>query len=725
MGIVMNDAKQRIIEIDLNDVLPNRFQPRIKFNEESIIELADSIKEHGVIQPIIVRPIGDKYEIIAGERRYKACVLAGLPTITSRVLDLNDKDSAEVALIENVQRKELTPIEEAISYKKLLDMGITQEQLAAKLGKSQSAIANKKRLLNLCDEVQEALMEEKISERHARSLLKLDSAKAQKDMLKRIISERLTVRKLDDEINNLLKDNSVVAEPIKDEVLTIPTGEISIKNKHIEVPLEKKEEEVIDISSLFEDIPLKSIKEENITNEEKSSNVENKNGEREIMNNDLLNGASGNVPEPVISTRTFGRFFDVEPDTNQQAPSNPIMNFDAQPLSSNTELSNPSSTNTPTGGSMFQGLMDNNAQQKDEFIDEKTFNNFLDPSYIDGQKQQEINNSGVIDASVFAKFLDPEYDLSNNNDPAKDKYASNQPKVSTMSFADYLSGDTKANDVPVEEAQTSKFTPIVDGFSGVTSQTVEPVQQVTPIAQVEPEVKPVEITTPTVDVSPIEIEPAKKAMPDLLAPMGVTPVNVVKETNGPIYGEEVSNFEATSTIPSVTAPEPTVSLTPDASLVSTAPVEEVKPEPTPVEEAPNLGFITATSIDSSATATTSPIIDNPEMSTLLSPTPAPTPVVAPVVEEKVEEVTPVVETTVNPNIDTMENRPIIVTDYNKQYDPLLPKSLQPTEKKVDFRQVLNMIRELNDKIEGLGFTIDTEEYDLEDIYQVVFKINKQ
>lgn len=199
---------RKIVELDLNDILPNRFQPRIKFNEDSITELAESIKEHGVIQPIVVRPLGDRYEIIAGERRYKASVLAGKETIPAIVTELNDKDSAEVALIENVQRQDLTPIEEAISYNKILDMGyLTQEELALKLGKTQSTIANKLRLLKLDDEVQEALLESKISERHARSLLKLTDKNKQKQMLAKIINERLTVRKTDEEISKMMNEN--------------------------------------------------------------------------------------------------------------------------------------------------------------------------------------------------------------------------------------------------------------------------------------------------------------------------------------------------------------------------------------------------------------------------------------------------------------------------------------------------------------------------------------
>lgn len=203
------DNNRRVVELPLDDVLPNRFQPRIKFNEEAIDELCESIKEHGVIQPIVVRAVGDRYEIIAGERRYKAATLAGLKTIPAIITDLNDKDSAEVALIENVQRQDLTPIEEAISYKKILDMGyLTQDDLAKKLGKNQSTVANKLRLLNLDEDVQEALLNGKISERHARSLLKLRDERAQVEMLNKIINERLTVRKTDEEIEKMLNSNN-------------------------------------------------------------------------------------------------------------------------------------------------------------------------------------------------------------------------------------------------------------------------------------------------------------------------------------------------------------------------------------------------------------------------------------------------------------------------------------------------------------------------------------
>jgi ParB family chromosome partitioning protein len=212
--------------LKLDDILPNRFQPRIVFDETAINELTESIKEYGVIEPIIVRKVADKYEIIAGERRYKASVLAGRDTIPAIITDLNDKDSAEIALIENVQRQNLTPIEEAVSYKKILDMGyMNQSELASKLGKTQSTVANKLRLLNLTDTVQEALLQERISERHARSLLRLPQDK-QDSMLDKIIKERMTVRKTDEEINKILEGNT------PNEKIPAPVVE----------PTEKKEE---------------------------------------------------------------------------------------------------------------------------------------------------------------------------------------------------------------------------------------------------------------------------------------------------------------------------------------------------------------------------------------------------------------------------------------------------------------------------------------------------
>ena len=146
------DETKEVRQIPIEEIIPNRFQPRINFDEKSLEELSSSIKQHGIIQPLVLRPLGDKFEIIAGERRYKAATLAGLTTVPAIVTEMDDKDSAEVALIENVQRKDLSSIEEAKSYKNMLDRSnMTQEELAKKMGLSQSTIANKLRLLNLSE----------------------------------------------------------------------------------------------------------------------------------------------------------------------------------------------------------------------------------------------------------------------------------------------------------------------------------------------------------------------------------------------------------------------------------------------------------------------------------------------------------------------------------------------------------------------------------------------
>lgn len=151
-----------VLQVHVEDIIPNRFQPRLNFDEQALQELAASIRENGIIQPLVLRKLGDKYEIIAGERRFKAAQIAGLTTVPAVISNIDDNKSAEVALVENVQRKDLTAIEEARSYKNLLDKGyLTQEQLAKKMGLSQPAVANKLRLLNLDDEVQQALLDEK------------------------------------------------------------------------------------------------------------------------------------------------------------------------------------------------------------------------------------------------------------------------------------------------------------------------------------------------------------------------------------------------------------------------------------------------------------------------------------------------------------------------------------------------------------------------------------
>ena len=235
----MNNMEKEIIEVSLEDIIPNRFQPRLSFDEDELNGLAKSIRQHGIIQPLVLRKVGNKYEIIAGERRYKASFIAGLTKVPAVVIDLNDNESAEVAIVENIQRKNLSALEEAKSYKKLLDRGyLTQEELAVRMGKTQGAISNKLRLLNLSDEVQEALLNNEISERHARSLLKIENPEDQVEILRTIIRERLNVRDTDRLIDSLKQTEEL--EPVRSVGKTLG-GSSKL--------------DTIDFDNLFKDIP--------------------------------------------------------------------------------------------------------------------------------------------------------------------------------------------------------------------------------------------------------------------------------------------------------------------------------------------------------------------------------------------------------------------------------------------------------------------------------------
>lgn len=250
--------------LNIADILPNRFQPRIRFDEEKLEELASSIGKYGVIQPIVVRPIGGKYEIIAGERRFKASRLANKSTIPAIIVNLSDKDSEEIALLENIQRQQLTAIEEAVSYKRILDMGyITQEELAKKIGKSQSTIANKIRLLNLDDVVQSYLLNNRISERHARSLLRIADKDKQVSLLHKIVSERLTVKQTDKEIEKILEEEkngvSKVVQP-SDNAL----NQVNVQPIQNNINVDKVVEPVIqeikpNVSPIQSDVPMNNV----------------------------------------------------------------------------------------------------------------------------------------------------------------------------------------------------------------------------------------------------------------------------------------------------------------------------------------------------------------------------------------------------------------------------------------------------------------------------------
>ena len=280
MGCLMN-REPLIQNVNIDYIIPNRFQPRLTFDEKSLNELASSIKEHGIIQPLVLRRLGDKYEIIAGERRYKAAQLAGLTEVPAIISNIDDNKSAEIALVENVQRRNLNSLEEAKSYKKILDKeGLTQDELAKKIGVSQSTIANKLRLLNLTSEAQDALMNDKISERHARSLLSVSDPEKQKALLNKVISERLTVRQLDDEIkkeSNPASESALNHVPSYDELGDVgtPVEESPVTNESENIfnssnnrfNFEPAKEDKPETLNLMAEEPVNESKEEKVQEE--------------------------------------------------------------------------------------------------------------------------------------------------------------------------------------------------------------------------------------------------------------------------------------------------------------------------------------------------------------------------------------------------------------------------------------------------------------------------
>ena len=206
-NIVIDSNQSKIIEISIDDIEPNPYQPRKEFDQEQLIELSQSIKEHGLSQPISVKKIGSKYQLIAGERRLRASKIANLKTISAIVKDYDEKQMMEIALIENIQREDLNPIEEAIAYAKLIEQfNLTQEEVSARVSKSRSAIANTIRLLNLPKIIQEYVSRETLSMGHARALLGLNDQEKMIKISEKVIKENFSVRQLEEYIKTIKKN---------------------------------------------------------------------------------------------------------------------------------------------------------------------------------------------------------------------------------------------------------------------------------------------------------------------------------------------------------------------------------------------------------------------------------------------------------------------------------------------------------------------------------------
>ena len=248
---ISEDDKSKIIEIDINKIEPNKDQPRKYFEESALADLADSVKQYGILQPLIVKDEGSYYSIIAGERRWRAARMAKIEKVPVIIKDYTAAEILQIALIENIQRKDLNPIEEAMCYRRLMDeFFFTQESIAEKVGRSRSSIANALRLLSLDERVQQLLMENKLSEGQARALLTIDDADLQFDTAEKIIDEQLSVREtiayiklmLEEQLQEttaqpketkLEKDSTIVTyKAIESDLKTILGTRVSIKEKN-------------------------------------------------------------------------------------------------------------------------------------------------------------------------------------------------------------------------------------------------------------------------------------------------------------------------------------------------------------------------------------------------------------------------------------------------------------------------------------------------------------
>lgn len=179
----------------LSEIEPNRSQPRKKFDDESISALADSIKRHGILQPLLVRPYGSGYQIVAGERRWRAARMLGMTEVPVQIREFSDSESMQIALIENLQRENLNPIEEAMAYKRLLkEFNLKQDEVAERVSKSRTAVTNSMRLLKLNDRVQQMIIDDMISTGHARALLAIEDEEQQYMLANKIFDEKLSVR---------------------------------------------------------------------------------------------------------------------------------------------------------------------------------------------------------------------------------------------------------------------------------------------------------------------------------------------------------------------------------------------------------------------------------------------------------------------------------------------------------------------------------------------------
>ena len=395
--------ENEIIFIKLDDIIPNRFQPREVFEEESLQKLADSIRRHGVIEPILVRPISNKFEIIAGERRYKASVLAGLTKIPAIVKQMDDKESSIVAYIENEHRNNVSAIEEARTIDRILKSNdITQEELARELGINQSTLANKLRLLTLPLEIQESLMHNEISERHARSLLSVKDEAKQIELLRKIKEKRMTVRELDSEIKNM--NNYSINNMQAAEMNNLFDGNLNNYDNNNPLPTN----EPLNTEAYLNNVD--SIEQPINTNE----TLNNQLPTEEIVNSDFINYLNNY-------------------DNSNSLPTN-------EPLNTETYLNNVDSTNQPVNNEIYL-----NGEISTEKTENSDFMNYL--NNYDNNNPLPTNES--LNTEAYLNNVDSMEQSININENLN-----NQPQIEepqSNDFMNYLNNYDNNNSLSTNE----------------------------------------------------------------------------------------------------------------------------------------------------------------------------------------------------------------------------------------------------------------------------------
>lgn len=442
----MEESKE-VRQIPIEDIIPNRFQPRINFDEKALNELADSIKQHGIIQPLVLRPLGDKFEIIAGERRYKAATLAGLSTVPGIVTEMDDNTSAEVALIENVQRKDLSSIEEAKSYKSMLERSnMTQEELAKKMGLSQSTIANKLRLLNLSQEVQDALSQEKISERHARALLSITNKEEQVKWLDRIIKERLTVRQLDLAIKDELNDN---VEPSGDDIPKV----------NINPDIESIINNAVDINGTTNTISNDS---NNILGDN-SFQPENEKHDNKFFNyleDQEVNMSTTEETKPVDNTNAFTGVFEFTPEF-QNAPENEFKPDTSEEIETldDLEVSNNEAVSEqikPAEEPIFNENSIQTEKVNSDITTTEPVNNIIEENVVAPISQESITGENVISPE---QVVQEQPTIANVETPVVETPVSPEPEV-VENMVSPAANATEVINEPIVQEQPAIVNPV-------------------------------------------------------------------------------------------------------------------------------------------------------------------------------------------------------------------------------------------------------------------------